>query len=169
MSYVVPIIQIAATLIGTGVAVYGSVQASKSAEAMADYNAKVAQQQAKHQREVGDENARRRREINLRYLSTQRAQYAKAGVQMTGTPLAVLGKTASVLEQEALDISYQAELAAQRSFSEARMARFEGAAQSRAYLYQGAGSLLSGVGTAAQQYDTAVQKGALPDTFGIYR
>lgn len=165
----IPWISAALTAVGTGVAVYGAVQASKSAEEMAEYNAKVAKQQAEHLRRVGDENLRRRREMNQRYLATQRAQYAKAGVLLQGSPLAVLGKSASALELEAMDIAYQTELAAQRSFAEARMAKYEGSQASRAYQYQAGSSLISGLGTTGSVYSDQVYKGGIKDTYGIYR
>ena len=142
-----------------------------------DYNAQVAQNEAQRAEMEARERARRMREENERMLGLQRAAYGKSGVTSEGSPLMIMADTAGLGELAVADELYKAD--AQRSglFTQAaleqfkgRMAQFEGAGYSlnaanagvfaRPALMAGMneaaalrtssyGSLISGVGGAA--------------------
>lgn len=61
-------------------------------------------QEAESLRTTTEENLKRRRDDYRRILSRQRAQFAKAGVVMSGTPLAVLSESAARMELDAQDV-----------------------------------------------------------------
>lgn len=141
---------------GTAVTVYGQRQQAKTAKAMGEYNAKLAENQALQAEMDATETLRRRRTTNDRILATQASRYAKAGVVEEGTPLAVLAETAGILEMENLDMSRQAGQKASYLRQEAMGSRALGANQSRAYNIQAGASLLSGV---SQTSSLALQYG----------
>jgi hypothetical protein len=152
-------------------------QQAQGQAAIFDYNARVAQNEAKRTEMEARERARRMRLENERALGAQRAAYGKAGVTSAGSPLMVMAETAGLGELAVSDELYKAD--AQRSglYTQAaleqfkgRMARFEGSgyqwnaanagAFAKPYLMQGMneanalrmssyGSLISGVGSAA--------------------
>jgi hypothetical protein len=154
-----------------------AAQTSQQQAAIFGYNAQVAQNEALRTENEARERARRMREENERMLGLQRASYGKANVTSEGSPLMVMAETAGLGELAVADELYKAD--AQRSglYTQAaleqfkgRMARFEGAGYSlnaanagtfaRPALMQGMneasalrmssyGSLISGVGSAA--------------------
>jgi hypothetical protein len=135
--------------IGTGVAVYGQVEAAQTAKKMGEYNAKLAESQAAQIDLDSRESVKRRREQNRRFLGTQRTAYAKSGVTIEGSPLEVMAETAGILELEALDASRQATQQTRALRAQGAYDRQVGSNQARA-AYIGAGSsLLSGAGNTA--------------------
>jgi hypothetical protein len=154
-----------------------AAQASQQQAAIFGYNAQVAQNEANRTEMEARERARRMRSENERMLGLQRAAYGKSGVTSEGSPLMIMADTAGLGELAVADELYKAD--AQRSglFTQAaleqykgRMAQFEGAGYSlnaanagtfaRPALMQGMneasalrtssyGSLISGVGSAA--------------------
>lgn len=126
---------LAASAVGTGVAMYGQAQAAKTAKKVGAYNASVAEQNAgiadQNARQIaetseynakvlevqaiqteldGRENVRRKREENKRYASTQRARFAAAGVTDEGSPLEAMAETAALLEMDAQEVNRQAQI-----------------------------------------------------------
>lgn len=147
--------------IGTGVAVYGQMEAAKSAKEMGEYNAKLAENQAAQVDMEARESVRRRREQNRRFMAMQRTAYAKSGVTIEGTPLEVMAETAGILELEALDASRQASQQSMALRGQAAYDRRVGSTQARA-AYIGAGaSLLSGVAGMAGNTATYRSQGIL--------
>lgn len=71
--------------------------------------AKGFAQDAKAVVDQGQEEIRRKREEQLRFMGTQKAAYAKSGVLLSGSPLAVLADTAGLFELQNQDIAYGAE------------------------------------------------------------
>lgn len=87
-----------------------------NAATMRNYaDAQVAQgnQYAAAQEAQGLEQAKRTRMEKERVLAAQRGQFAASGVQIEGSPLAVLADTATNYELEANDVLYSANLGAQ--------------------------------------------------------
>lgn len=154
-----------------------AAQQAEGQKRIFDYNAQVAQNDALRVEQEARERARRMREENERMLGRQRAAYGKANVTSEGSPLMIMADTAGLGELAVADELYKAD--AQRSGLytqaaleqyKARMAQFEGAGYSlnaanagvfaRPALLQGMnqaaalrtssyGSLISGVGSAA--------------------
>ena len=161
------------------------------------YNAQVAQNEALRAEQEGRERARRMREENERMLGVQRARYGKSGVTSAGSPLMVMADTAGLGELAVADEIYKMD--AQRSGLyqtaaleqfKARMARFEGSGYSwnaanagafaRPYLMQGMneasalrmgsyGSLISGVGSAANSLSNMPLRSPRPTASGTGR
>lgn len=145
-----------------------------------DYNQRIAQNEAARSELEARERARRMRADNERMLGVQRARYGKSGVTSAGSPLAVMAETAGLGELAVGDELYKAD--AQRSGLlqgaaleqfKGRMARFEGSGYSWNAANAGAfarpalmagmneasalrmgsyGSLISGVGSAANAF-----------------
>ncbi len=73
----------------------------------------------------GNERARRLREQGDRTLAATRGALGASGVQISGSPLEVLADTAGILELNAQDAVYEANLAAQEKYQESRNENFE--------------------------------------------
>lgn len=110
----------------TAMSVSGQIAAGKAQQAQANYNAAVAERDAVAQRQAAAAQEQIIRARAARMLSKQRALYAKAGVTMEGTPLAVLADQAQQAELDALTARYEGEIGAQRSQSQAAGLRASG-------------------------------------------
>ena len=151
---------LATAAIGTGLAVYGQVQAASVAKDTASYNAKLAESQALQNDMDARENLKRKRETNNRFLAAQRGQFAAAGVTIEGTPLEVQSESAGILELQALEMNRQAQNeSAQLRAGGAAQRRYGAAAANAAYIGAGA-SLLSGVGNISASAYNFNQSGA---------
>lgn len=139
-------ISAAVSLIGTGISVYGSMQAADAAEDAAARQATEARLQARKEAEVAAENARRAEQEKTRVIAAQLAANARNGLATTGTPLAVLGDTAQTLEMEILDIGHAAAMRQRELRAGAKVAEIEGKATASAYRIGAAAEGVSGVG-----------------------
>jgi hypothetical protein len=137
-----------ATLVGTGVQMYGQRQQAKTAERVAERNAKIQENEALQTEMDARENARRLRADSKAKLKTQRSRYAKAGVINEGTPLEVMAETAGLLELDALEISRQGKAKATRLRAGAEVSRQDGYDQANALRIASGATLLSGAGSA---------------------
>ena len=132
--------------VGAGVSYYGSQQQAKATERMAKYNAKVQENEAIQQdMEMREQISRTRRE-NKRLLASQRAGVAASGIEMTGSPLEVLGANAANLELRAQDMARQSTLGVMRGQTQAKATIWEGNQQAKGIRTQAAGTLLSDAG-----------------------
>lgn len=148
----------AASVAGTVVSAWSSIEAGKQQQKAAEYNA--AQQfilgiQEKARREL---EARRHREQALRLLSRQKSLYLKAGVAMEGTPLEVIGQTAAEAEMDALII----EKTGQGEYLE-RLAKM-GMFQEMGAGYEYAGYLKAGTTLLTGAASTFIGYGGIPST-----
>jgi hypothetical protein len=144
-----------ASIVGTGVAVYGQQQAAKAAEATGRYNAELARNQAAQETSVAAENARRKARDNARYIGAQRAALAKAGLSMEGTPLAVLGETASALERDIMDLGFDAANKSRSLLAGANLSIWKGNQEASAMRIDGASTALRGFATTASGFTKA--------------
>ena len=139
MAAALPMIAMGVGLMGTGLSAYGQYRSGQAQEAAYKYNAAATEEKGKY------EEARSREKLR-HLLGTQRALYAKAGVDITsGSPLLTLMNTATEGEVEALNIrrGYQTESKLQKYYG--KQAAISG--------YYGAGStFLSGLGQAGTEY-----------------
>ena len=135
--------------VGAGVSYYGSQQQAKATERVAKYNAKVQENEAIQQdMEMREQISRTRRE-NKRLLASQRAGVAASGIEMTGSPLEVLGANAANLELRAQDMARQSTLGVMRGQTQAKATIWEGNQQAKGIRTQAAGTLLSDAGKIA--------------------
>jgi hypothetical protein len=152
---------------GAGIQAYGAIQQGKAAEAqgkaeqkLAEYNASIKEQEAVRVRERAIEEARQFEEEGKGFLGTQKVGLAKGGVlSSTGTPALLLEETRRNLEADRTNIIKEGYLAESYRKSEAIGLRYQGGlakasgqnARTGSY-YSAAGSLLTGLGSAAYTY-----------------
>ena len=150
------------SLVGTGVAAYGQYQQgqaaekeAKSAQNMANYNAKVEEQKAEAIRKRAAFDQKRQAKQASEARSSLIARLGTSGG--LGSPVAgdLVAEQESELELENLLIGYQGEVGAKKAESQATLDRLQGSLASkkgknlRTASYYGAGSsLLTGFGTA---------------------
>lgn len=148
-------ISMAMTAISTDITVRSSRAAAKATAKAAVLNANEKRIQARQAMEVAAENARRKQTENRRHLAAVRAATAANGFQMEGTPLAVFGDTALQLEQQILDISFDAENRRRALLAGAEIDVWDGANKASALRSQATASAVQGVASAAGSYVSA--------------
>lgn len=141
-----------ATVAGTAVAVQGQRNAATAANQTAKYNAKIQTQQAAQATTVAAENARRKTRENARILGSQRAAIGASGLSMEGTPLAILGESATTLQRDILDIGFDAQNRVNQLQAGAKMSLWEGKTQSSALKMGAISTGFEGVSSAASGY-----------------
>ena len=92
MAFALPI-AIGAMAIGTGMSIFGALQQGAYEARTAKKQAKLATLQSKAEEERADEEAINMRDSALEMAGYQRAAYAAAGVDLTGTPMLVVSQT----------------------------------------------------------------------------
>lgn len=147
-----PEIAAIAALASAGISAVGAVAQGNSAKAMADYNAQVSENDAAAARAAANYEEGRLRERSARLLSAQRAAIAASGIDLEGSPLAVMEETALEAEMDALAIRQQGSVAAARSMSQAALSRMEGKAAKTASYFQAGASLLNGASAYGRIY-----------------
>jgi hypothetical protein len=142
---------IAASLAGAGISAYSMYQQGQAQQDMAEYNAKVAENQAKHEADVSRENATRQREMNRRQISAIRARMAGSGVSLSqGSSLDVIGAAASELELATLDLFREGEARQVTYRNQAGIERWQGEQAATAGKIGAIGSLIGGVASTGQ-------------------
>lgn len=129
---------------GTMVSAAGQIQAGRSAQAMADYNAQVDRNNATAAKQSAKYDADRMRENTRKLLSTQRARFAKGGVAFEGTPLLVMEQTARDAAMDASAIEYEGAVKAGGYESAATMSQYEGRTARQASTTRAFSTLLTG-------------------------
>ena len=138
---VLGIAALATSAVGTGISVYGQMQQASAQKRMANYNAKVAENEAIRVQQEGQEERDRQRREHRRLIGRQRTQIAKSGLQETGSPLAVLAENAGMLELQAQDQRRATNARAQQLRTQGQITRAQGNAAYKAGMI-GAGSTL---------------------------
>lgn len=135
----------------------GSVLGGIQANNVAQYNAKVAENNASAERQRASYEANLTRDRVRQVVGAQRAAGAASGLDITsGTPVAVLGDTAKAGELDVLSRLYSGESAATAYENDSRRFRAEGKSQRTAGFINAGTSLLSGFGKmAANRYQPA--------------
>jgi hypothetical protein len=141
-----------ATGVGTFMAYRGQQAAADAAQKTADYNAQLQRTQAGQEMEVAEENARRKARENARLLGRQRAVVAQSGLAMEGTPLAILGETATMLQRDIMDMGYSAQQRVRALQAGANMSLWEGRNQASALRTKALTTGLEGVASISQGF-----------------
>lgn len=114
---------LATTIISAGVSAYGQYQEGQDAAQASRYNADIARQNADITRQNAELNAgmieqsgaldasRQRKQVR-RLVGTQKAGYAGAGVELTGSPLDVMINTSAEGELDAQIMEYNTKVKA---------------------------------------------------------
>ena len=154
MAQALPLIALAATAIGTGVSVVGSVMQGKREAEAAKAQAKLSSFQADAEIKRGDREEEIMRQEAAKLVGQQRAAYAAAGVRLTGSPLLVMAQT---IQDSEKDISLLQEETDARALSYRMQSRiFEDTATSaKTSSYFKAGStILTGIGSGISTWKT---------------
>ena len=155
MPAAIPIVMAVGAVTSAGAAVYSGQQQKKAA----DYNAKVATLQSKAIEAQTNESIRRARIQRNQILGAQRASSLSSGATMSGSSLTSLMANSATLETNIADIATQGGAQQSAALNQASLYRMQGsAAQTSGYL-SGAGSLMSGLGSAGMAgYQTGLFK-----------
>lgn len=140
------------SLIGSGLAAYGTIQAGQTQKKIGEYNAKVAENQAIEAEMVSRENLKRERTQASRFLAKQRTAIAGAGVTEAGSPLEVMAASAAGLELQALDNMRLGRMQATALRAQGAMARYEGKQAARASLISAGATMMQGAAQSASIY-----------------
>lgn len=148
--------------ISTGLAVYSQAQQGKTAERVAEYNNDLAQSEAKNQ-ELQFAEAAKREQINQRRrVATVRAQLSQTGTDSaTGTPLAILGDTASNFQTSIADAARASAMQAQSMRAQGAMGLWQGQQQASAAKLSAVGTSLQGITSAVSAYGHNRYTGAI--------
>lgn len=152
MAVALPWIALAVTAAGTGVAVAGQLEQADAAEKTGEYNKKVAENQALAESDKAAYEAARIRKRNLVLMGKQRAAFAKSGVNISGSALDVIYDSALEGQLDSMAAGYAGATAAGYYQSRGQLAGMEGRNAATASRYRAAGTLLTGAGSAYQQY-----------------
>ena len=146
--WVAPVAMVA----GTMLLAYSAYQEGKTAEEMGQYNQQVAarDEEAKVEAAAHEEVANKQESEKMK--ARMRALYGKAGVQMEGTPLEVLGAAAADEEFDTLAIRRTGAVAASRARSTGALYGYEAQAQARSAYTRAGTSLLTGASNVAMMY-----------------
>lgn len=146
---VIPFIPYIVMAAGAAVSYSGSMKQAKATKQVAAHNAKVQENEAIQQdMEMREQISRTRRE-NKRLLASQRAGVAASGIELSGSPLEVLGANAANLELRAQDMARQSTLGVMRGQTQAKATIWEGNQTAKGIRTQAAGTLLSDAGKVA--------------------
>jgi hypothetical protein len=140
----------ALSAIGTVTSFLGQQKAARAAEAVSEYNAKVAENEAVlvARQKVAEEAILRKN--SKRLAATQRVATAASGIEMSGSPLQALADTYFNTELDALRIQYSADIAKTAAEVNAELTRAEGRARASALRTQSYTSLLGSAYQTAQ-------------------
>ena len=138
-----------ATMLGGVMSFKGNQAQAKQAQAIAEYNAKVAENEKIVLAEVkADEEASLRKQSE-RLVGTQRVMTAASGVQMTGSPMTIAADTFFATQMDALNIQQASSREQAMKTQEAAMTRLEGRAKASGLKYQSYASLINSGSKAA--------------------
>ena len=136
-----------------GVAIYSTIQQGKAAEAQGDFqnkiaarNAEQAQREAEGKRQAAAEAAIQKERQGRALRGSQRAKFAKSGVELRGSPLSVLVETAQDIEADRLTILREGAIAGATDEFRAGIIRAEGSAAKQRGKSAKRASVLSAVG-----------------------
>ncbi len=122
-----------AALVAGGVSAFSQFQAGQEAEALgksqneiAQYNAILDLREAEERLSVAGVKEQRFRTQAERLKARQRVGFAKAGVELVGTPMDTLEETAIQLETEALGIRRSGQIGARSLTASAQLRRVAG-------------------------------------------
>lgn len=147
--FIIPLI-----IAGGAIATVSQIQAGRAAERqgqvaadIAARNALLAERQAGEQRVAAAAEALAQERRGKALKARQRAVFAKAGVELRGTPLSVIAETAEELEADRLTILREGAIRAGTSRAQAGIFRAEGAAAKAKGRARKRASILTAVGT----------------------
>jgi hypothetical protein len=125
----------------------GGLMQGEEVSAADSYNASILESQIPEVQFAYDINLKDIEGAEGDVLDTQRAMYAKSGVEMTGSPLDVALGTAASFEMDKLISKYNEKIAIQNIQSKAAMEKYQGKVAVNAGIFKmGSGLLSVGLG-----------------------
>jgi len=137
------------TAVGGTMSFKGKQAEAKQVQQIAEYNAKVAEQEKVALAEVKAQEEVSLRKNAERLVGTQRVMTAASGVQMAGSTLNALKDTFFAKELDALSIQQASSREQAMKTQEAAMTRLEGRAKASGLKYQSYASLVNSGSKAA--------------------
>jgi hypothetical protein len=134
----------ALSAIGTVTSFLGQQKAARAAEAVSEYNAKVAAEEAvllQRAKTAQEANLRRRAE---RLRSTQRVATAASGIEMSGSPMQAMADTYFSLEKDVAMLQYASTIEQTAKQAEIDLTRLQSRAGASAQRINAYSSLLGG-------------------------
>jgi len=141
-----------AAVAGAGVSGYSAYQSGKSQEAMADYNAKIAENEAIARQQAVEAESRQLAKKQRAMKAQQRVSVGMRGGLQEGTDLLALAEQSEQMQLDQLELQRQQDIAGIRGASEAAMSRYKGSAASTAGKWLAGGSALQGISLGASGY-----------------
>ena len=168
MSSALAIAAIATAVVGAGVSAVSSMQQGKSAQNLANHNAKIAQNDAIAARQKAEFDAKAQERQAKLFAGTQRVSMAGTGGELLDMG-DVRDMSAEEAELEHLAILYGGEMGYRAGQQKATLARFEGSVAKQRATGQAASSLLTGASSAAgmgAKYNFGSTTTSVPTTAG---
>lgn len=116
----------AASIVGTGLSMLGSIKQGNDEANVSDYNAQIASQNAGLAVEQSSEDARRSLVKTAMVVGNDQANYAASGVTGEGSAADVLRSSAAQGELDALSIQNQGAVKANAYMNEAQLDEYKG-------------------------------------------
>lgn len=138
-----------ATALGGVMNFKGNQAQAKQVQAIAEYDAKVAENEKIVLAEVKADQEASLRKQSERLVGTQRVMTAASGVQMTGSPMTIAADTFFATQMDALNIQQASSREQAMKTQEAAMTRLEGRAKASGLKYQSYASLINSGSKAA--------------------
>ena len=136
-------------MIGAILGYKGNQAAAKQAQAVGEFNARIAENEAKILQTKKTSEDANLRKASERTIATQRVATAASGIEMSGSALEALKDSYMNTQMDALNLAYASEIEQTAKASEAALARAEGKAKATAYKTASYQSLLEGAEKAA--------------------
>jgi len=134
--------------VGTVSQGYAAMQQGKYEQGVANYNARLAENEAQRERNIGTEEENKQRRAAAEMLSQQRAQIGASGVDISsGSAMNLQQDTITLAEVDARRIRTNYDYAYQAKQNEAKLQRAQGKAAAQAGRNAFMGSLLTAGGT----------------------
>jgi len=149
-------------LVMGGVKAWGEMQEAEERARAEEFNADVARQEAAMVRTRGRLDIMRQRKAAVAFRGTQEALYSKAGVEFTGSPLAVIQESAANAELDILTTEFNIYMGVSRLESEAREKERVAKAERRMGRMRAGKTLLTTAAKAALLYGGGGGKGMVP-------
>ena len=147
------------TAAGAGLAGYSAIAGmqnakdqAKAAKGLAQYDAKVKENENISKTQAGAVRAAAIRDRNVRLRSSMRASNAKSGVTSAGSPLLARLEAAEIGEMDALTTEHNARVSGNTSLSQAETFRMQGNVATKTGKTKAGTSLLGGAGSITQSY-----------------
>ena len=139
-------------VVGTVMGVIGSITQGKAANASAQYNAAVAEQDRRRALETARIASEDKMRENTRRLSTLRANMGSSGFELAGSPLAVLADTSEEMALDVRRIEQEGDARAREKYIERQGYLAEGKNAQNAGYIGAIGTAFSGGTSAAKTF-----------------